>query len=48
MIGWNVALARGSALEKEAVLRREFTRIVPTLDPKLKAQLIEHLRAHPG
>lgn len=39
---------QGSEREREAAIGRSFSRAVPTLDPKLKAQLLEHIRKNPG
>jgi hypothetical protein len=41
-------IERGSALAEEAAVGRSFKRVVPTMDPKLRAQLMEHLRKNPG
>lgn len=33
---------------QEAAIGRSFTRSIPSLDPELKAKLIEHMRKHPN
>lgn len=43
-----VGIERGSAQAQDAAVGRSFARVVPTLDPKLKQQLMEHLRKNPG
>jgi hypothetical protein len=45
---WTIGVEHGSARAEEAAVGRSFARVVPTLDPKLKAQLMEHLRNNPG
>jgi len=37
-------LERGSAQAQEAAVGRAFARVVPALDPKLREQLMQHLR----
>lgn len=45
---WVVGVEQGATLAEEAAIGRSFTRVVPTMDPKLKAQLMEHVRKNPG
>ena len=45
---WAVGVEHGATRAEEAAVGRSFARVVPTLDPKLKAQLMEHLRKNPG
>ena len=44
---WVVGMERGSVQADEAAVGRSFTRVVSTMDPKLKAQLMDHLRRTP-
>lgn len=39
---------RGSSQAEEAAIGRSFSRVVPELDPKLREQLLEHLRKNTG
>lgn len=43
-----VGIERGSSLAEDAAVGRSFARVVPTMDPKLKQELMEHLRKNPG
>ena len=45
---WSVGVEHGATRAEEAAIGRSFTRVVPTMDPKLKAQLMEHVRKNPG
>lgn len=47
-VAFTVGIQHGSSLAEEAAVGRSFSRIVPTMDPKLKQQLMEHLRKNPG
>lgn len=46
--GWFLAVESGRARAEEAAIGRSFARAVPTMDSKLRAQLMEHLRKKPG
>lgn len=45
---WSIAVEQGSVRAEEAAIGRSFARVVPKMDPKLKEQLMEHLRKNPG
>jgi hypothetical protein len=47
-VALTVGIQHGSSLAEEAAVGRSFSRVVPSMDPKLKQQLIEHLRKNPG
>jgi len=42
--GWVLAVERGSTRAEEAAVGRSFARVVPALDPKVREQLMQHLR----
>lgn len=44
---WMIGIDRGSARADEAAVGRAFARGVSTMDPKLKALLMDHLQNHP-
>ena len=45
---WQLGIEQGSVRAEEAAIGRSFARAVPTMDPKLRAQLMEHLRKNSG
>ena len=45
---WVAGVERGTARAEEAAVGRSFSRIVPDLDPKVREQLMEHLRKKAG
>lgn len=45
---FTVGVLRGVNLAEDAAVGRSFARIVPIMEPKLKEQLMEHLRRNPG
>lgn len=45
---WNVGVIQGTARAEEAAVGRAFSRVVPALDPKVRDQLMEHLRKKAG
>lgn len=45
---WIIGVEHGTALAQDAAVGRSFKRVVPALDPKLRDQLMEHLRNKAG
>lgn len=43
-VAFAIGLVRGSAQAEEAAVGRSFARVLPTMEPKLKQQLMEHVR----
>jgi hypothetical protein len=41
---WTAGIERGTAQANDAEVGRAFSRAVPTMDPKLRTQLLKHLR----
>jgi len=45
---WHFGFAQGASHAHEAAVGRTFTRAVSTMDPKLRDQVIEHIRKNAG
>ena len=45
---WKMGIEHGTARAEEAAVGRAFSRVVPSLDPKLRDHLMEHLRKRAG
>lgn len=45
---WKIGIDQGTARSEEAAVGRAFSRVVPSLDPKLREHLMEHLRKRAG
>lgn len=46
--GWHFAFGQGAEHAQEAAIGRTFTRAVSTMDPKLREQVIDHIRKAAG
>jgi len=45
---WIIGVEQGTARAEEAAVGRSFTRVLPELDPKVRAQIMEQLRKKAG